>query len=57
MTLGRLVEDLEHFVGMVQVGLVRLERAVLAVTTARARERQREVPAKRDAAAHTPGGF
>ena len=55
MALGRLVEDLEHLVGVVQVRLMGLERAVLAVATAGARQRQREVPAKRDATAHTPG--
>jgi ABC-type nitrate/sulfonate/bicarbonate transport system substrate-binding protein len=39
------------------MGLVRRERAVLAIATARPRERQREVPAERDAAAHSPKGF
>ena len=35
MALGRLVEDLEHLVGVVQVRLVGLERAVLAIALAR----------------------
>ena len=54
----RPVEDLEHLVGLVQVRLMRRERAVLAVAAARPAERQREVAAERDAAAtHVRGGF
>jgi ABC-type nitrate/sulfonate/bicarbonate transport system substrate-binding protein len=47
-----VVEDPRHLIRRIQMRLVRGERAVLAVTAARSRERQREIPAERDAASH-----
>ena len=53
----RLVEDPLDLLRRVQMRLVGRERAVLAVAAARPRQRQREVAAERDAAAHAPGEF
>ena len=54
MALDGLIEDPLHLLRRVQVRLVGRERAVLAVAAARPRERQREIAAERDAAAHSP---
>ena len=51
------IEQRQHLVGRVQMRLVRRERAVLAVAAARPRQRQREVAAERDTAAHARGSF
>src|SRR4051794_9165036 len=48
----RAVEDPLDLIGLVQVRLVRRERAVLAVTAARPGERQREVARESDPSAH-----
>ena len=48
----RAVDQPLDLVGLVEVRLVGRERAVLAVTAARARERQRQVARERDPAAH-----
>ncbi len=52
---GRPVEDLQHLLGLVQVGGVGGERAVLAVAAARPRQGQRQVAREGDPAAHHPG--
>ena len=52
VALDRPVEQLKHLFGLVQMSLMRGERAVLAVATARPRKRQRDVPAECDAASH-----
>ncbi len=54
MALHGLIKDPFHLLRRVEVRLVGRERAVLAVAAARPRERQREVAAERDAAAHSP---
>src|ERR1035437_7403776 len=54
VALDRPVEDLLDLIRRVQMCLVGRERAVLAVAATRPRERQREVSAERDAAAHSP---
>jgi putative hydroxymethylpyrimidine transport system substrate-binding protein len=57
MAFGRIVKDPLHLLRSVQMRPVRRERAVLAVATARTRERQRKVAAERDAATHSPTRF
>ena len=49
---ARAVEDPLDLVGLVQVRLVRRERAVLAVAAARPRQRQRQISREGDAAGH-----
>ncbi len=53
LALGRPVEDLDHLLGRVQMGLVRGEGAVLAVAPAGPRQRQRQVAREGDAAPHS----
>ena len=57
MARHRPIEQLQDLLGRVQMRLVRRERAVLAVAAACPRQRQREVPAERDTAAHARGPF
>jgi putative hydroxymethylpyrimidine transport system substrate-binding protein len=52
-----VIEDPQHLVRRVQVRSVGGKRAVLAVAATGPRQRQREVAAKRDAAAHAPRRF
>ena len=54
MLARRAIEDRGDLVGRVQVRLVGRERAVLAVAAACTRERQREIAAEGDPAAHAP---
>ena len=56
-TAGGAVDQPLDLGGLLQVRLVRRERAVLAVAAARARQRQRQVAGERDAAAHRAGRY
>ncbi len=52
MALDSLVEQRQHLVGLVEMRLMRRERAVLAVAPARPGQRQREIAAERNPTTH-----
>ncbi len=57
VALGRVVEDAQDLLRGVQMRLVGGKRAVLAVAATGPRQRQRVVPAERDATTHARRGF